>query len=165
MDKLKIKIIAVSLLSGVAGIWFGYGGKNEIVKTCESTVERYVLAHFSESYMATCSSVDANGNAITEPCTQTRYWTKPASKVNKITVVNKPPEYPEMPKRRDEISKSYHFDYFREYTDTSLTVYTDKSFFEEPISKSDACISKIDNMVNVKTWYGVPYSSDFLASE
>jgi hypothetical protein len=96
---------------------------------------------------------------------ETDYWSKPASKVAAVTVINDVVIYPDMPERRESMRNMSDFDNFQNHTDTSLMVYVYNSkvddYFSESIHKNAQCLEKVDQWISINTWYGVTYSSDF----
>ena len=70
-----------------------------------------------------------------------------------------------MPPHDKSMSKDSHFDNFSYHTDTKLKVYAineeGKNTWNEPISKVNKCLENIGLHAEVKTWYGITYSSNF----
>ena len=138
-------------------IWAGFNTSQYRIDICRSEVSKYVTAEYSEMI----SGVDMNGNFYSEMDT----WSERASETYKNVAVNEMVDYPPMPEHDISLKKEPHFDGFRFHTNGKLTVeafsYTDRTIFTEDISKSTKCLSKLDQYVDIKTWWSVSYGSDF----
>lgn len=154
LSNLKKPALIVSAVAVIAGSAAGLGSTVMMIDECSSTVTRYVTAEYSEV------SVNFDGEVEVDS------WSEKASKVNSITTVNELPEYPKMPPHDKRMSNGADFDKFKFHTDTNLSVVASSYangvvYFEDPIHKAGSCVSKLGEPVDVKTWYGMTYGSDF----
>lgn len=155
-------------------VWFGFGTEYAKVNTCQAIVTKKVTAEFSE----VTSSLNADGTISTDIDS----WSEDASPTYKVVTDNGDVSYishnfdltrsgdvywPPMPKHDPSFSRDLDFDNFKYRTDSTLKVYTtftisgEPSVFTEPVSRYGKCLNKLQNYIQVKTWYGISYSSDF----
>jgi len=168
------KVVIIVVLLSIAIFFYGFDSKDSLVKRCDSTYSKYVVANYSETTMA----IDMDGNVYSDYDS----WTEPASDVFRVITVNgvlngqsdvfeviKNGDYylpKNMPPHDQAMKRERDFDNFSFLSKSNLEIYIysengghDK--FNEPISDTSLCISKIDQYVVVKTWYSISYSSDF----
>lgn len=182
INRLKLGgVISLVVAIGLS-IYFGFDKTMSQVKMCVSHSERYVVANYSDTILTTCSRTDDNGNTSYYTCTETDYWTKPASPVYFLETINgkitmssggfeRPiksygvfvPPFP-VPDQSHKASK--HFDGYSQKKREHLSVIVEggvlkKNSFQEPISKAGVCLANVGHFVTIKTFYGKPYSSDF----
>ena len=174
---MKALLIA-SLVSTPFIIWGGYGTQEEEIINCTVQASYYITAEYSESYPSV--GFDANGNMATT--IETDYWSEIASDVNSVITINgeiievrgKSAGYtkerwgvPVMGSPNQQM-KNGDFDRFKNHYDVKLTIETwndedqERTNFTEPTAKNVACIENVDSIIDVKTWYGISYGSDFL---
>jgi len=161
----------------VVTVAYGFDSKQSRLVTCETRVNSYVVAHYSEYIPETCIDFE---DMMPYDCSTTNSWTDAASDVYRTVsingeLINTSHEfstnerggvfYPPMPAHDVSMSRINHFDNFQRKTDGALTVVTKflevQDTFIEPMSKTLSCIEKIDKFIEVKSWYGRSYGSDF----
>lgn len=174
-NKYKPYVLAALAVLIAVFIWFGFDHTYGKVMQCKVSSSAWVTAEYSE----TSASVDANGNVSVD----TDYWSEPASPVFEAVTVNgelvgvygnfKPIETgsqyfkPPMPHWDGSMASDFNFDSFAKHREnklivsTHLTIEDVPSTFTSSASKNPACINKLDAYIQVKTWYGITYESDF----
>jgi hypothetical protein len=184
-DKTKKTMVLLSMAFIITVIfnlvWFGYNVRHDIIRQCEVESVAYVTAEFSETYPETYIGADG----YIETTIETDYWTEAASDVYVFITINGALSeshgvlnkwsnegwaIPAMPSHwayDKNLRNRYDFDRYKFHLDTKLTVnavssedYEDYSFTEST-NKNLLCISKVDETVEVKTWWGISYGSDF----
>lgn len=185
---MKIKLNKKAMITlGVASalgaaVFAGYGKKEGVIDSCTATYQTYVTAHYSETYLTTCSSTDANGNWVTRACMQTRYWSNPASPVwttrtvNNDTNTNAPETYlgnhgfplHDLPPRDQSLSQHSDFDNFRNNRsikhDVAVLMAGDYQTFDKEPSAYKGCnlMRKQKSPSTIKTWYGIAYDTEIM---
>lgn len=171
---LKFWLLGISCLMGIVFVWIGFDTTKSKVQACTASVTKYVTAEFSEWVTSACTDYD--GNLTT--CTETEYWSEPASEVWSSATVNGNPTqgdyngsmvngvfHPNTPPRYEDMSRIPDFDNFKTNVDTSLEVSVsflgELDFFTQSIRLNEKCISMLGELIVIDTWYGIKYSSDF----
>ena len=137
--------------------WLGFGVDSYQIDICKSTVTKYVTAEFSELE----TGIDFEGNFYSE----INNWSERTSDVYTETVINETPIWPLMPEHDKSFSYESNFDNFRFHTYTKLTIEAfnniERTVFSDDITKVEGCLNKLDQYVEVKTWWSITYGSDF----
>lgn len=153
-DRKSLIVSAIAFVVSSTAIYAGYSKNMSVLKECHASVKRYVTAEYSE----VSTSIDMEGNVSTS----TDFWSEPASEVYSTLKINELPEYPPMPSKWLEMRRDYGFDNFQEHTDTNLKIVTGNTSFSEPIGDTKKCLDKLNQVIIVKTWYGISYGSEWL---
>jgi len=162
-----LPILGMAVAAALVALGFGY--RIAEITACSVVVEKFVTAEYSEI------SVDFEGNLYTD------YWSEQASAVYVTETLNgdlvgKSHDFkvelrnntfwPEMPLPDLSMSKEPYFDRFSRQSKSALHISASdgelKMSFVEPARKNTACISRLGQYSDVKTWYGHAYGSDFL---
>ena len=173
-QKIALGIVSVVMVSGL--IWYGFSSSISQVNQCTAIVKKYVIAEYSETTYSTCT--DSDGNVYS--CSDTDYWSEPASEIfiavttngefsgaEWPTTIQYGAHYPPMPPHNTRMRKSYDFDNFSFKTVADLKVHVtdemtgESSEFSDPISKNPRCVEKLNQFISVKTWYAITYGSEF----
>jgi len=174
-NKHKPYVIASIAILTALFVWFGFDHTYGKVLNCKVKSEAWVTAEYSEY----STSINADGTVSGE----TDYWSEPASEHYTAITNNgeltglygnfepiltgsayyKPP----MPPWDGSMANDYDFDNFEQRRNnelivtTHLTVEDVSSTFTSSARKNPKCIDKLDAYIQVKTWYGITYESDF----
>jgi len=158
--------VSVAILAAL-----GFGERESYITSCESTVTKYVQANFSE----VVTGVGADGKIYTEVDT----WEEDVSPRFKVVTVDgnltstshdfEPIERlgyysPPMPWNSKLLKGHVDFDNFSKHTISELRVHNYSEAggydsFTQSISKTGKCIDKIQDVITVKTWYTISYST------
>lgn len=166
---------ALAVTAGIAGIvaiFLGFGKEMARIDQCYATVEKHITAEYSESSM----QMDFDGNWYLD----TDYWSEYASLIYHVATINgvdvisshkitstlmtNGAYYPPMP-LVDGNYKTSSFDRYQKHTKTNLRVTVirgdgESDYFNDPISDNPRCVERLGNLVVVKTWFGMTYSSE-----
>lgn len=175
MERHKIAITVLSVLIAVVVIWLGFDTTYAKVNSCTVHSKAWVTAEYSE----TTVSVDTNGY----PSVDTDFWSEPASEVCEAVTVNGEliaiygafdPEInghgfysPPMPAWDGSMASDVDFDNFEKHRTSELVVNTTLAIegtgdtFTTSSWKNNSCIDKLENYIQVDTWYSISYSSEF----
>jgi|TARA_R110000851_G_scaffold219766_2_gene372484 hypothetical protein len=178
---IMMSVAAISMSVIYILVWFGYDVRYDTIRQCEVESVAYVTAEFSETYPSTYINLDGDVVATIE----TDYWSEAASDVYVFITINgvltksngvlnkwssEGWAMPKMPSHwgyDKNLRNRFDFDGYKYHMQTKLTVnainadsYEDHSFTEST-NKNLLCISKVDEAVEVKTWWGISYGSDF----
>jgi hypothetical protein len=181
--QMQIKV-GTGLTIAAIVIFCGFGESHATVTGCMAQVKSYQTAYFEEDYITVCTSTDADGNLVTETCTETSYWEKPASQVFSATTHNgnlsseshtdlasflnqgfytvPTPEIERVVpwSSNDE----YHFEYYRATHNTTHTVLMLREDESDNVTKDPSFYLVCENYreqgnsIKVKTWYNISYN-------
>lgn len=173
--KPKHALLLAGALLAAGATWFGFDHTYGKVLECKITSEAWVTAEYSEY----STYVNADGTVGS----QTDYWSEPASE--RYTAITRNGELtgvyghfepirtgnnyykPPMPAWDGSMSNDPDFDNFEQRRESKLTVTTHltvedvSSTFTSSARKNTMCLDKLDNYIQVKTWYGITYDSEF----
>ena len=172
-DKITENWKSICAVAGILIIGItGFGSSKSIVQNCTATVKRYVTAENSEPTVEPSS----DGEGRMTVCTDTDYWSEPASVVLSVTTVDGEilntsevaevkygVGFPPMPPHDTSMSMVLDFDRFQYHTDTSLYIGIKDAVgrldkVSKSISYNQKCIDNLKQIVPVSTWYGINYS-------